>query len=215
LDEQKVQRGQQDFATMLASVDRKFVLLSNPKSGSTALEAAYTKFAEFKVNGNPKWKHINYKRFKTIFGDFFESRQCTIYVVVRHPIDRVYSWYRYRSRSKIKNPNHRSYGRYTGNISFQEFVNRWGTKNPSGNFFSNSQRSFICDKDGNIPNISIYRYEDIARLNDRLSTHVGQPVVLPRVNQSPKPAADLDLTSIDWPNRMREELKFYETIPFA
>ena len=87
-----------NLTPMLASVEKRFVLLSNPKTGTTALEAAFERFADIRIGGSPKWKHINYDRMTEIFGDYFERQGCTIYAVARHPVDALASWYRYRSR---------------------------------------------------------------------------------------------------------------------
>ena len=86
---------------MLASVEKGFVLLSNPKTGTTALEDAFEKFADIRTGGSPKWKHINYDRMTEIFGDYFQRQGCTIYGVARHPVDALASWYRYRSRKQL------------------------------------------------------------------------------------------------------------------
>ena len=85
---------------MLASVEKRFVLLSNPKTGTTALEAAFERFADIRIGGSPKWKHISYDRMTDMFGDYFQRQGCTIYAVARHPVDALASWYRYRSRAR-------------------------------------------------------------------------------------------------------------------
>ena len=90
---------------MLASVDKRFVLLSNPKTGTTALEAAFEKFADIRIGGSPKWKHISFEKMTEIFGDYFQRRR--LHHLRGGPASgstRWPSWYRYRSRPDLARP---------------------------------------------------------------------------------------------------------------
>lgn len=91
---------------MIASVDHGFVLLANPKCASTALESAFGRFTEFTVSNKPQWKHLSYRQYREIFGDYFERNGCDVFAVVRDPFDLLCSWWRYRQRPMILDPSH-------------------------------------------------------------------------------------------------------------
>ena len=124
-------RTQRETHRMLASVEKGFVLLCNPKTGTTALEEAFEKFADIRTGGSPKWKHLNYDKMTAIFGDYFQRQGCKIYGVARHPADALVSWYRYRSRKQLRDPRHRE--KYTGDIPFSQFMEEWAEQaHPAG-----------------------------------------------------------------------------------
>ena len=147
---------------MLASVEKRFVLLSNPKTGTTALEAAFEQFADIRTGGSPKWKHINYDKMTEIFGDYFQRQGCTIYAVVRHPVDALASWYRYRSRPELGS-EHRWHDKYTGDIPFSQFVEEWAAGSTPRAQVPVSVK-WCLTRGGRPAPITFYRYEDLPRL---------------------------------------------------
>lgn len=197
---------------MLASVEKGFVLLCNPKTGTTALEEAFGKFADIRAGGSPKWKHINYERMTAIFGDYFQRRGCRIYGVARHPADSLVSWYRYRSRKQLRAPGHRD--KYTGDIPFSQFMEEWADRR--------TVRARVpvsvewCLTRGNEPAPMIfYRYEDLPALTAVLSEHVGCRVAPGRRNVSPERALDVARSDILALPRMQRCIELYGRIPFV
>ncbi len=196
---------------MLASVEKGFVLLSNPKSGTTALEAAFERFADIRTGGSPKWKHINYDQMTEVFGDYFQRQGCTIYGAVRHPVDTLASWYRYRSRPSLSK---RKRDNWTGDIPFSQFAAEWADKS--------SQRARVpvsvqwCMTSAGTPApMRFYRYEDLGLMLEALCAHVGETVTLERRNRSPERPLDMDREAVAALPRMRQFIKAYETIPFV
>ena len=143
---------------MLASVEKGFVLLCNPKTGTTALEEAFGKFADIRTGGSPKWKHINYDKMTAIFGDYFQRRGCKIYGVARHPADALVSWYRYRSRKQLRDPRHRD--KYTGDIPFSQFMEEWANRRTTRARVPVSVEWCLTRRKKPAPMI-FYRYEDL------------------------------------------------------
>jgi hypothetical protein len=199
---------------MLASVEKGFVLLSNPKTGTTALEATFGKFADIRTGGSPKWKHINYDRMTAIFGDYFQSQGCTIYGVVRHPIDALVSWYRYRSRPELKKSKHRWHDKYTGEIPFSQFVEEWAARSSVRARVPVSVQWCLTRGDRPAP-MTFYRYEDLGLLHEALCGHVGRPLALKRKNVSPERPIDVDRAAVSALPRMREFIEIYDSIPVA
>ena len=196
---------------MLASVEKGFVLLSNPKTGTTALEAAFEKYADIRTGGSPKWKHINYDRMVGIFGDYFERRGCTVYGVARHPVDTLASWYRYRSRRQLASPRHQQ---YTGDIPFSQFVEEWADRRTLRAKVPVSVK-WCLTRGGKPAPITFYRYEDVPLLFEALSAHVGGKVKLKKHNVSPERTLDMDRATIAAVPRMRQFIEIYDRIPFV
>ena len=199
---------------MLASVEKKFVLLSNPKTGTTALEAAFDRFADIRIGGSPKWKHINYDDMVEIFGNYFERQGCTVYAVARHPIDSLMSWYRYRSRPPLARPGHKWHDKYTGEIPFSQFVEEWAARRtPRARVPVSVQ--WCLTKAGKPAPITFYRYEELPRLCEALSKHVGRRIESEKLNVSPERDIDIDRGAIAAVPRMRDYIAIYESLPFA
>lgn len=197
---------------MIASVEKGFVLLSNPKTGTTALEEAFGRHADILTGREPRWKHLNFDRMTAVFGDYFQRRGCTIYGVARHPVDTLVSWYRYRSRADLRK---RQPGRYTGDIAFSQFVEEWASAAPP-------ERARVpvsvrwCLTGGGLPApMTFYRYENLPQLHEVLCRHVGREVRLERRNASPPRPIDLEPAEVAAEPRMRRLIALYEKIPFV
>ena len=198
---------------MLASVNKKFVLLSNPKTGTTALEAAFEKFADIRIGGSPKWKHITYDDMTEIFGDYFQRQGCTIYAVVRHPVDALASWYRYRSRPALAKPRHKWHDKYTGDISFSQFVEEWAASSTARGRVPVSVK-WCLTKAGKPAPISFYRYEDLPALFEVLSRHVGRKIASEKLNVSPERTLDVDRDAVAATAEDAKYLRIYKSISF-
>jgi hypothetical protein len=200
---------------MLASVEKQFVLLSNPKTGTTALEKAFVKYADIRTGGSPKWKHIRYDKFKDIFGDYFERQGCQIYAVARHPIDTLASWFKYRSRKALARPRHKGAANYTGEITFAKFVEEWASDSPPPRARVPVSVKWCMTRRGTPAPINFYRYEDISLLAAKLSEHVGEALELPKKNVSPERDVSIDRERIAALPKMKPFIEMYESIQFV
>lgn len=199
---------------MLASVEKSFVLLCNPKTGTTALEAAFGKFADIRTGSSPKWKHINYDRMTAIFGDYFQRQGCTIYGVARHPADALVSWYRYRSREELAARKHRPDSKYTGDIPFSQFMEEWANRRTKRAQVPVSVDWCLTGRKKPAP-MTFYRYEDVPVLFEVLSGHVGRKVKSKKRNVSPERAIDVERNAIEALPRMQKYIELYDRIPFV
>ena len=200
---------------MIASVDKRFVFLSNPKTGSTAVEKAFGPFAEFKVGVRPRWKHIKYDEVRRIFGEFFEEQGCQHYAIVRHPIETLLSWYRYRAREALSDPEHPFSMNYTGDIPFGQFVEEWGMDAPPPRARVSASTDFALTRDGTIAPVNFYRYESMDTLWGVLAEHIGKTPETVEANVSPKMDVSYDPDSLAQIPRMQRALEVYERIPFV
>lgn len=192
---------------MLASVTHKFVLLSNPKCGTTALERAYVKHAEIRLYGAEKWKHISYRGLTDMFGDYFQRQGCDIFVTIRHPLDTLQSWFRYRSREELAAQGART---STAGMSFAEFCAEWAGDKPKARSRMTSQREFLMDEAGGLPDLRIYDYSALPQLVADLNQRLGKPVELEAVNVSPRMTLEVDETALAASEKYQRELAFYE-----
>src|SRR6056297_216797 len=102
---------------------QNLVLLSVPKTGSTAYEAALASHAAIIVSAPPELKHapvFRYNRFFRPMIERFMAAEPDVVAVMREPIDWLGSWYRYRRRDALSgHPNS------TMGISFDGFVSAY------------------------------------------------------------------------------------------
>lgn len=176
---------------MLIFVKPRIVLLSVPKTGTTALEQALSERAEIAFRGRPEIKHLNLRQYinkirpllHPLGGPRFET-----VAVMREPLDWLGSWYRFRARDAlIGRPNS------TAHLSFSRFVEDYlhpGERPSHANL--GRQSDFLIDNDNRIAVDHIFRYEAMPALVDFLAARLGQAIALPRVNVSPEAATDLD-----------------------
>ena len=168
---------------MLVFWKEKLVFLAVPKTGTTAIEGALAERASLVLRDPPGLKHTPAFRFERFvlpyFGTVDDSAFETV-AVIRHPVDWLGSWYRYRSRPALAGkPNS------TADITFDQFVREYCKGKPKPYANVGSQARFVQDKHGGRGVTHLFRYEDqgalIAFLEDRLSVRLD----LPRVNVSP------------------------------
>ncbi|MEJ8574804.1 hypothetical protein [Microbaculum marinum] len=192
---------------MLISERFNFVYLANPKTGTTSIEAAFGKYADYRSASGPRAKHITVRMFKRKFR-FFESLEKV--VCVRDPISTLHSWYRYRQREIKGRPQN-----MIPEISFEEFLHHWSQKDPPSFADVSSGIEFVLTRDGKLPDISYFRYEGTPTLHAYLATKVGEVVPEKMLNQSSVPEtstlpdpAELNIPKLD---RIYE---IYRKIPF-
>lgn len=178
---------------MLVFMKEKLVLLSVPKTGTTALEAALAARADMVVSNPPELKHAPLYRYNRFFRPMFEkvcNAQMETVAVMREPVSWLGSWYRYRQRPFLDGkPNS------TKGLSFNDFVEGY-CADPRPAFANvGSQATFLEPRPNGTSVTHLFRYEAqpdlIAFLEDRLQT----PISLEQHNVSPAAAGDLDLTS--------------------
>ncbi|MEM1374796.1 MAG: gamma-glutamyl kinase [Pseudomonadota bacterium] len=175
---------------MLVFWKEKLVLLSVPKTGTSALEAALRNRADAVLENPPELKHVpmfRYNRFlKPLFGVLDGERRFETMAVIREPVSWLGSWYRYRSRPELDGrPNS------TSGIDFNAFVQAYlaDPRPPFANV--GSPRKFVSNGQGKVAVKHLFQYEELdlaARfLEDRLKVRLD----LTAQNVSPKRPLDL------------------------
>lgn len=176
---------------MLVFLKPRIVLLSVPKTGTSALEEALAPHAEILFRSEPTIKHLNLRqylnRIRPLIARANQPPFETV-AVIRKPLDWLGSWYRYRSRDVLI-----GHANSTADVSFEEFVTEYlrppRDRPPYARL--GRQSEFFLDHDGNVAVDHIFRYEAMPLLVDFLSGRLGCPIELQRSNVSPQGATKL------------------------
>lgn len=186
---------------MLAAPKHGFVFLAAPKTGSTAIQRAFTSHAQLVTNGPPTLKHVTAAEFEADFVPLlvkhgYPRRDYTTTCLIREPIDATLSWWRYRSRRNLVGRSH-----YTGEMSFDEFAERVA----SGRGAFRRPTQFLCGADGRLLVDRLFRYDHVDACVAWMAAQVGVPVRLRRVNVSPRRETEVS------PSARRALEEFYRT----
>ena len=169
---------------MLVFSKAKLVILSVPKTGTTAYQAALAPLASLVVTDPPELKHAPVFRYNRYFRPMLEkfiSEDLDVMAVMREPISWLGSWYRYRRRDFMK-----GHANATHDISFDEFIAAYMRGNKPGFANVGSQAKFLEPAGNGTAATHVFRYEDqagiVAFLEHRLETKISTE----RRNSSPK-----------------------------
>lgn len=173
---------------MLAFYDERLVLLSVPKTGTTAYQAALRERADIVVSDPPELKHAPVFRYNRWFRPMFEKvcgAEMELAAVMREPVSWLGSWYRFRQRPFLDGkPNS------TKGISFDDFVLAFCKGDKPGFANVGSQAKFLAPQKNGCKVTHLFRYEDQERLKGFLEDRLNTRIALERRNVSP----DMDLS---------------------
>jgi hypothetical protein len=160
-----------------------FCFLSTTKTGSTAVEQAFQRYASVVARRPPRVKHATAATFDKVwvpvlahYGHPRESYE--LVCVVREPVDWVHSWWRYRAR-----PGTEGRDGHTGDVPFDAFAEQV----VSGAVRLGSSANFVRVPEGRPPVERVYRYEHLGDAVAWMAGRLGVDVPdLGRVNASPR-----------------------------
>lgn len=170
---------------MLVFWKQNLALLSVPKTGTTALEAALAPSADIVISNPPELKHLpvyRYTRFMEKMFDKATGRKPETVAVVREPIDWLGSWYRYRQRPELNGrPNS------TSNVDFDDFVLEYTKGKPAPFANVGSQARFLAADDDTLCGVThLFRYDQLDRLYSFLEDRLERDIATERMNVSPR-----------------------------
>lgn len=168
---------------MLIFWKQRLVFLAVPKTGSTAIETALAPHAHVAVQRPPDLKHTPMRRYRTFVAPWLEAAgggPFTAVALMREPVSWLGSWYRYRARTSIPDPR-----RSTAGMSFEAFVEGYLARPRPGFASVGSQAGFLAADDGPPAGLELFRYERMDRFLAAMEDRIGQPIALPRLNESP------------------------------
>jgi len=147
---------------MLVFAKQKLVLLSVPKTGSTAYETALAPLASMVISAPPELKHapvFRYNRFIRPMIARFLGEEVDVVAVMREPVSWLGSWFRYRQRAALAED-----ANSTRSMSFDDFVTAYCTGQPPGFAMVGSQAKFLEPQRNGTRVTHLFRYEDQAGL---------------------------------------------------
>lgn len=176
---------------MLIFIPARLTLLSVPKTGTTALEAALSDKADIAFRTAPEIKHMNLRQYRRGVRPLlapFGTPEFETVAVMRDPVDWLRSWYRFRTRDAlIGHPNS------TVMVSFEQFIDAWLRPMDQRPAYAQigTQSDFMRDGHGQIAVTHLFRYEAMAALLHFLGQRLGGSITLPQANISPPAVTDL------------------------
>ncbi len=173
---------------MLIFVEKRLILYSMPKTGTTSIQKALEKSATIRFSRTGKFglKHIdaeNFQKWGKTLKDQFPGDKFVSCCVMREPIDLLRSWYKYRSRKNIK-----SVERSTSNITFDKYINNLYEKknqDKSSRSLFDGQSRFLFPKDKMLID-RIFPYGKFDSFIEFITNKIGKDFEIPRINISPK-----------------------------
>lgn len=173
---------------MRLSVQHQFAFLCIPKCGSTSVERAIAPYCEVLIGGDPSLKHLNAKKFhrniRPLLHKVDPRQEIEIFCIMREPMDRIRSWYQYQLRPELANPGHKRHQRYTGNVSFEQFIEAIMEKDRPTFAHIGSQAQFIKLSDGSLGVDRIFRLDHMNAVSEYLTAKIGKPIRIPFANKS-------------------------------
>lgn len=184
---------------MLVFWKENLVFLAVPKTGTTALEGTLAPHASMVLRDPPPLKHAPVYRYRRFLKPFFVQaggQEPELAAVVRHPVDWLGSWYRYRHREDLAGHENSTRG-----ISFDDFVTEYIKGRPAPFAMVGSQAKFLLTGDGDLGVEHLFRYEAPDRLRAFVAERLGIVMDDRRLNVSPRMPLTL---SPDVEARLRE-----------
>lgn len=169
---------------MLVFYEERLVLLSVPKTGTTAYQQALRARADLAVTDPPELKHAPLYRYNRWIRPMFEKVcgvELEVAAVMREPISWLGSWYRFRQRPFMDGKANSTKG-----ISFDAFVRDYCKGDQPGYANVGSQATFLAPQKNGCCVTHLFRYEDQPRLKSFLEQRLDVSLELERRNVSPK-----------------------------
>lgn len=196
---------------MLVFLDANLVLFSIPKTGSTANHSILKRKADIAFSGKPTCKHMNVRKYEQFMAPYLRKNlkaQPERVAVIREPLDRLGSWFRYRQRQKTKDPS-----KATRGITFNEFLEAYMSDDQPAYARLGSQAKFIGSPRGEIRVDHLFAYEKSDLLAEFLEKRLGVESKAKKLNVSPKIELEVDPEiGRKLRNYLQKDFEIYEAI---
>ncbi|MGH1426034.1 MAG: gamma-glutamyl kinase [Pseudooceanicola sp.] len=196
---------------MLVFSKARLVILSVPKTGTTAIEAALGPRADIWVQNPPDLKHAPVYRYNRFFRPVLErfvAPEMQVIAVMREPVSWLGSWWRFRQRPFMSGKANATHG-----VSFDDFVDAYCRGKRPGFAEVGSQAKFLEPQPNGTKVTRLFRYEDQATLLDFLENELDEKIALERKNVSPEIAMELsEEIAAKYRRKCAAEFELYESI---
>ena len=174
---------------MLIFLKQRLVFFAVPKTGTTALEEALRPFASIDLRDPPHLRHMNagayHRDVRPWLANTFDAQPETV-AILRHPLERLRSWYRYRHAPVFKGTPDGVHG-----LSFDDFIAETLKDDPRPFGRIGSQDRFALGADDAVRIHHLFVYEQMDLALDFLDARIAKPFEMPELNVSPRAPAPL------------------------
>lgn len=191
---------------MLVFAKKRLVILAMPKTGTTALESALAPMADVVMRDPPNLKHTTAYRYHQHLKPYFEKcgmADMNVLCVLRHPVDWLNSWYRYRQRPAVDGKPHS-----TKDMSFDHFANEYAKDDPASWAQVGDPARFVRNGKGDLLVDHLVQYEQMDMLVTFLEDRLGTTIDLKQKNVSPK--GDVELNRQTYNKLLRKKPQMFE-----
>lgn len=142
---------------MIIDHEKKIIFICPPKTGTTSLRNALEDQPGVDIFRGPL-RHMPFEECLTFVKEekLFDYETCA---VIRHPVNKLISWFQYRSRPQLTGKP-----RYAGDMSFKEFIN-----SHEGDFKKYSDKRYIEHNEKKCS--LIFKYERFDRFLGFFNSH--------------------------------------------
>ena len=175
---------------MMVFYRARLVLLSVPKTGTTALMTALRPHADLVISDPPELKHSPVYRYNRWVRPMFEKvcgAELEVAATMREPVDWLGSWYRFRQR-----PDLRGKPTSTVGISFDTFVTDYCKGKRPAHANVGSQAKFLEGQPNGCQVTHLFAYENLGALYRFMEDRTGIAIETKPENVSP--AGDVSLS---------------------
>lgn len=192
----------------------KLVILSQPKTGSTAIDRALSPRASMLIKSPPRMKHLTYGTFMETLAPWIKSnaglgrKEYEVWAIMREPIDWMGSWYRYRTRTvKAHNRDALPTEKSTRDMSFEDFMLEACKDESEKAPFARLGKPYGVSQNGpeTIGVDRLFPYEDLSGFHALIEKKTGEPLITERLNASPERELEL---SKETEAKVRERFAF-------
>lgn len=175
---------------MLVFWKENLVFLAVPKTGTAAIEGALAPHAAMVLRDPPQMKHAPLYRYGRFLQPMFQKaggKNPETIAVIRHPVEWLSSWYRYRNRHSLV-----GHENSTRNVKFNAFVLEFCKDDPAPFANVGSQSAFVFDQQGKRETTHLFAYEHQPALIAFLEKRLDTTITLKQLNVSPTIPAVID-----------------------
>lgn len=196
---------------MMVFYRARLVLLSVPKTGTTALQSALRPHADLVISDPPELKHAPLYRYNRWIRPMFEKvcdAELEVAAIMREPISWLGSWYRFRQR-----PHLDGQPASTKDLSFDEFVTDYCRGKRPAHANVGSQAKFLESQPNGCRVTHLFAYEDLAPFHAFLKDRTSLNYETQPENVSPKGDLTLSVaTEQKFKRKHPEEFALYQSI---
>ena len=193
---------------MLVSFKYDFTFICVPKTASTSIEDALKRYCDIITENDAYVKHTAAKNYEDYFSQFeqfinWRKKRLEKVCVMREPLSHLISWYKFRQRDQLKDPNHPKHKYYIKNITLDTFLTGFTLEErpiycqeilPQSHFFCDNKNNIIVDR--------IFQFEKLNEVEDFFKKKINPKIKFDFLNVSKTKKVN---TSVD--EELQEKLK--------